>query len=368
MEPNQIYTLADATDEYLSLRGISKKKYYASFLIAAKWAWKHLFKNTIYAVNSQWFTLKAGDPFNYVDVPPNCNRLFSVSMVNERNQIKDLYYSNYTNIIQRPISSQKKCGCSTCECGGLCDDVNSMTYTTKLVFTINGINYYEKDWVKVCPNGDVIEYRIVPVKKYNTYTGDGGDYMNDYMNDYDIGGAPFSDYTIVYQDFQTKVCQLTVKPCGCPENTTENIDLLNSYCGCYLPFNAYCKRKHEDVFMGQINNYGNKGTVKISECGKKILYIPDPECKNKPLPEFLLVNWQTTGENCSDVVQVPEYAAETLFTGIHHYSIRFNNAYNQTEKNDARYNWQDSQNALITFLNPLSIEWLSTVQDAEPKW
>lgn len=367
MEANEIYTLADATDEYLALRGINKKKYYSSYLIAAKWAWKRLFKNTIYAVNSQWFTLKAGEPYNYVDVPPNCNRLFSVSMVNEYNQIKDLFYSNYTNVIAMPESYQKKCGCGTCNCGGLCEDINSMTYTTKLLFTINGVDYYEKDWIKVCPNGDVIEYRIVPTKKYNSRTGDGGDYMNDYMNDYDIGGAPFSDYTIVYPEFQKVICKLAVKPCGCPENTTENIDLLNGYCGCYLPINAYCKIKRE-VFLGEINNYGNKGTVKISECGTKIYFIPDPDCKDKPLPEFLLVNWQTTGENCSDVVQVPEYAAETLFTGIHHYSIRFNNAYNQTEKDNAKYAWYDAENDLITFLNPLSLRELSTVADAPIKW
>lgn len=368
MEANEIYTLADATDEYLALRGINKQKYYSSFLIAAKWAWKQLFKNTIYAVNSQWFTLKSGVPFNYVDMPINCVRFFSASIVTERNQIKNLFYSNYTNIIQMPTSSQKKCGCGTCDCGGLCEDVNSLTYTTKLLFTINGVDYYEKDWVKVCPNGDVIEYRIVPVKKYNSFTGDGGDYMNDYMNDYDIGGAPFSDYTIVYQDFQTKVCQLTVKPCGCPENTTENINLLNSYCGCYLPFNAYCKRKHEDVFLGEINNYGHKGTVKVSECGTKIYYIPDPSCANKPLPEFLLLNWQTSGENCSEVVQVPEYATDTLFAGIDFYSKRFNNAYNQTEKDDSKYAWRNSVNEMVAFLNPLSLEWLSTVADAPIKY
>lgn len=361
---NKIYTLAEGTDEYLALRQISKKKYFPSYIIAAKWAWKQLFKNTIFAVNSQWFTLQKGDPYNYVEMPPNTVRLFSVSLTNKHNEIKPLFYDNTINIIAKPTSSQRKCGCNKCDCGGLCDDVNSLTYTTKLIFTINGVEYYEKIWTKVCPNGDVIEYRIVPTKKYNSYAGDGGDYTNDYMNDYNIGAAPFSDYTIVYPEFQKVICKLDVKPCGCPENTDENIQKLNDYCGCYLPANAHCKKKRDTPFLGEINS-DEYGTVKVSECGTKIYYIPPRHHhKHHIQPEFLLVNWQTSGENCSQMVQVPDYAIDTLFTGIDFYSKRFNNSYNKTEKDDAKYAWNSAQNDLISYLNPISLEWLSTVQDA----
>lgn len=359
-------TLADVVDQYLLQRQINKKKYYPSYLYIAAQYWKKLFRNTIYAVNSQWLTLKVGTPYNYIDMPPNVVRLFSASVVDECGEIVPIYYNNKINIIPQPTSSQKKCGCTACECGGLCDDINSLTYTTKLLFTISGVDYYEKDWVKVCPNGDILEYRIVPTKKYNSFTGDGGDYNRDYNNDYLIGTSPFQDFTIEYVPSQSIICKLTVLPCGCPENTQDNIDLLNHHCGCYLPFNSYCKRKECKSFLGEINGNHKLGSIKVSDCGKKIFYIPHKRHDHKPpvLPTYILLNWQTSGENCSEVVQVPEYALECMWTGIDHYSKRFNNAFNKTEKDDAKYAANASENDLILFLNPLSLDALAQLQDA----
>lgn len=365
MDDKTSYTLLECVEEYLAQRQINKKKYLDSYLVCAKNYWKHLFRNTIYAVNSEWTILKKGEPYNYLDIPKRCMRLFSVSTVDECNKQIPLYYDNQVNILTKPTFSESKCKCGKCDCGGLCDDVNSLTYTTKVLFTINGVDYIEKKWLKVCPNGDVIEYRIVPTKKYNTFEGDGGDYMDDYMNDYDIGGAPFSDYTIVYTEFQKVICKLEMKPCGCPENTPENIDLIKDNCGCYLPLTACCKKKQCHDFLGDIND-NRKGYIKISECGTKIYYIPHSGVKS--LPDYLLVNYQTSGENCSNYVQVPEYALDCMFTGIDHFSKRFNGAYSRSEKTEAKYAARASENELIMFLNLLNLEWLSQVQDAEIKF
>ena len=366
MEEQSIYTLAECVDEYLAQRFISKKKYYSSFLICAKNYWKKLFRNTIYAVNSEWKTLKKGTPYNFIEKPKDAVRVFSISTVDSHcNKIVDLFYDTRFNVIPKPTTSQKKCGCGSCDCGGLCDDIGSLTYTTKLLFSISGVDYYEKIWVKVCPNGDVIEYRIVPTKKYNDFTGDSGDYMNDYMNDYDIGSPAFSNYTIVYPEFQKVICKLDVKPCGCPENTTENIELLNEFCGCFLPVNACCKKRHCDDFLEAINS-NHLGSIKISECGNKFYYIPSK--KQKTLPEFLLINYQTSGENCSEVVQVPEYALDAMWLGTDYFSKRFNNSYSLSEKDAAKYAACAGENDLIVFLNPLSLRWLSTLQDSEIKW
>lgn len=364
---NDINTLADATDQYLVMRGINRKKYYPAYLIAARWAWKFLFKNTIYSVNSQWVTLKKGEPYNYIDLPPNMVRLFSIATVDKHcNKVVPLFYNNTINILKKPSESQKKCGCgAACDCGGLCENANSLTYTTKVLFSINGVDYIEKKWVKVCPNGDILEYTITPVKKYNTFAGDPGDYNTDYMNDFDIGHPPFADYTIEYIESQKVICKLDVAPCGCPVESDENEQKLNEFCGCFMPFNSCCKKKHCNSFLGEINN-NCKGEVKVSECGTKAYFIPHKG--EHGLPDFLLVNWQTSGETCDEIVYVPEYAMETLFAGINYYSIRYNNSYSLNEKDHARYQWQDQQNSLLMYLNPISLEWLSNVQDAKIKY
>lgn len=363
---NDITTLAEATDQYLILRGISKKKYYPSFLVASKWAWRFLFKNTIYSTRSEWFTLKAGTPYNYIDVPRGTQRIFSVATLDKHcNKLIPLFYNNGINIIPKPLPSQKKCGCGSCDCSGLCEDANSLTYTTKVLFSINGVDYIEKTWVKVCPNGDVLEFRTVPVKKYNNFTGDPGDYNNDYMNDFDIGHPPFSDYTIVYEDFQKIICKLDVQPCGCPIESIENEQKLNEFCGCFLPANSCCKKKHCNDFLGQINN-NCKGEIKISDCGTKIYFIPHKG--ERLLPDFLLLNWQTSGENCDEYVQVPDYAMDAIFAGVNYYSMRYNNSYSINEKMQSKWEWQSEQNNLISYLNPLSLEWLSSIQDCIIKY
>lgn len=347
MEDQTIYTLAECVDEYLAQRFISKKKYFSAYMIIAKNYWKKIFKNTIYAVNSEWKPLKKGVPYNYIDKPQGLVRLFSVAQTNECGEIVPLFYNNTINIISKP--TEKKCSCDKCDCSGLCDDINSMVYTTKLLFTDNGAEYYEKKWVKPCPNGDIIEYREVPTKKYNSFEGD---------------TSP-SDYTIVTEVFQETICKLKTKVCGCPEDTIENCELINTFCGAFLPINACCRKKDCDNFLGEINNNG-KGSIKFSECGTKIYFIPHD--KTKKLPDYLLVNWQTSGENCSDVVQVPDYAIETMFSGIHFYSIRFNSSYSINEKNEAKWAANAGENDLIMYLNPLSLKTLSTIQNAEIKW
>lgn len=340
----EINTLADKVDEYLIMRSINKKKYYSMYLVIAKNVWRHLYQKTIYAVNSEWKTLKKGVPYDYIDMPSGVVRLFSVSTLDECGEIISLFYNNQLNTISKPAT--RKCGCTACDCSGLCEDVNSMVYTTTLVFTDNGTDYYEKKWVKSCANGDMIEYTETPTKKYNSFQGD---------------TSP-SDYDIVTVKSQKTLCKLTTRVCGCPEDTEENCELLNTLCGCYLPFNSCCRKKHCDHFLGAINS-NKKGEVKISECGNKIYFKPHPHAKTKP--EFLLVNYQTSGENCSDTVQVPEYGNEALWAGIDYYSKRYNNSYSLNEKNEAKYYFRQMENELIMYLNPLSLEWLSNVADAK---
>lgn len=362
----EVSTLAEKVDEYLAFRQIDRKKYFPSYMIAAKYAWKALFQNTIYAVQSEWKELKIGEPYNYIEKPRDAVRVFNISDVNASGQQVPLFYDNTINIIPKPASSQKKCSCTSCDCSGLCDDVNSLTYTTKVLFTINGTDYIEKTWVKVCPNGDIIEYRIVPVKKYHDYAGDSGDYMNDYMNDFDIGHPPFSNYDIVYLEFQRIICKLQMKPCGCPDNIQSNVDLLIQHCGCFLPCNAWCNNRRRDKsFLGEINGTC-RGSIKVNECGDKFYYIPHRGVDT--VPEFLLINYQTGGAPCNEIVQVPDYADDAMFCGIDWYSKRFNNSYSQFEKNESKYAFNAAQNDLILFLNNINLEWLSTVQDAEIRY
>lgn len=366
---SDLYTLAGIVDQYLVLRQISKKKYFSGYLLSARYVWKELFKNTIYSTQSEWMELKECSPYNYVNIPKEIVRIFSVAEVDHCGNIEMLFYNNELNVIPKP--KQSSCGCNdSCGCdGGLCDDLNSLTKTTKLLFSVSGIDYYETDWIKVCPNGDVIEYREVPTKKFNNFTGDGGDFNNDFNNDYLIANPPFSDYEIVTEIFQSVICKLSLKPCGCPENTPQNEEIFFNQCGCFLRCDSKRRRKHSEHILGDTNN-NHRGEVKVSDCGTRIYYKPhhNRHTSENKLPTHLLVNYQTSGEDCTNAVIIPDYAIVCMFAGIDHYSKQFNNMYNLSEKQQAKYNFIDEQNKIIIFLNPLNLEILSNVQDQRKVW
>jgi hypothetical protein len=373
--PCSTYSLADCLSEYFALRQINKKKYFASYLIGAKHTWKQLFEKTIYAMSSEWKTVKNGDPYPYVDVPRGAQRIFSIAVNDDCGDVKPIYYNPRMNIIPKP--AEKKCGCNSCQCGGLCEDVNSTVLTTNVLFTINGIPYSEKIWLKYCPNGDMIEYKEIPTKKYNDFRGDGGDYNNDFNNDYSIGSPGFSNFTIVTNTFQRKICTLKTLPCGCPVEDQENEELIQSHCGCFLPFFGHHRKKHCDHFLAEPNT-SELGEVKISECGTRIYFKPGHKhhrCRDgnhKRIPDFLLVIYQTGGEpeNISDQVQVPTAAAykDAVWDGIDYQSKRFNNKYTLAEKTTAKYAYNDSCNGLVTYLNPLNMQDLGDMQDSARKW
>ncbi len=139
----QNYTLMDCVDQYLALRQIGNKKYVASYGVAARYAWRQLFQNTIFSTQSQWQPLRAGEPHDYIDVPKGMLRLFSVAEKDDCGNIVPLFYNNQLNVISKPTVNT--CGCSACDCAstGFCEDVNNLTKTTKLLFSISGTDYYE---------------------------------------------------------------------------------------------------------------------------------------------------------------------------------------------------------------------------------
>ena len=332
---NNNHTLSDCVNEYLAQRNISGRKYYAGYLLASRWAWRELFKNTIYSVQSEWMELKAGVPYNYIDVPRGMVRLFTVSEQDSCGNIVPLFYNNQLNIIQKPLKST--CGCEFCDCQNpLCGNTElGVTKTTRLLFTINNVDYYEVTYLKLCSNGDIIEYKEIPTKKYNTFSGDGGDYNSDYNNDYLIAHPPFADYSIETVIEQKILCNVELKPCGCPKDIPENVNKINNCCGHLFEWRKRC-----EMPIGDVDDNG-RGHVKMSECGTKIYFKPSPKrhifCVGEPeLPSHLLVNYQTSGEDCSTAVIVPEYAIDTMFYGIDWYSKRFNLALTKAESSECR--------------------------------
>ena len=358
-------TLSAAVDEYLIQRFVDRKKYFDAYLTIAKRAWQKIFRNTLYEVQTVWLTMQQGTPYNYIKVPKNAQRIFTVNYVDHKGKIQPLYYNNQINIIPKPSSPD--CGCPVCGGDGTCDIENIQT-TTKLLFTINGINYYETDTIKICPNGDVLTYRVVPTKKYKDFVGDGGDYNPDYNNDYSTGNPSFSNFEIVNEIFQEKICALETRPCGCVVDTPQNVEIINTYCGCYFPFGYWTRSHREKQTIFSDINSNHHGEVKISEDNTKIYYIPTRHhgTPHEPLiPQYLLLSFQTNGLDCTSEVLVPDYSLYYFWTTLDFSVKRFNSKYNRLEKKDAEWAMNDEENKVILYLNNFNLSKLADIQDAE---
>lgn len=362
-----VILLGETVEKYLALKGVEKKKYFSKYMIAAGEIWKDIFQKTIWATNSVWKELRDDSPYPSIGIPSDATRIFSVATTDKCGNIQPLYYNNQLNVIPKP--SQRSCGCEQCSCD-MCGDINAMSATIKELFEINGIKYYQKTWLKYCTNGDILEYTETPTKKYNDFKGDGGDYNEDYNDDFSTGGGALSNFTIVDVISQRTVCKLAVKPCGCPQQTEENECVIRDFCGCLLPLFCGRRKKCCNQFLDNIND-NFYGAVKMSECGTKVFYKPSRHWKrasNTQYPEFLLVNYQTTGQKPGQEVQVPEYAEMCLWAGVDWLIKRFNNSFSLSERIEAKAAYEHEQNQIIQYLYPISLENIYKLQDQPIKW
>lgn len=362
-----VHTLSESVDRYLIAKGIERKKYFNKYLVVGEKIWEEIFQNTIWVTKSVWMELKDGEPFPYVNIPGDCARLLATAVPDHCQNLQPLFYNSQLNIIPKP--STRRCSCNACDCS-VCEDLDNMTVTTKELFTISGVTYYEKTWLKYCKNGDILEYKEIPAKKFNDFKGDGGDYNVDHNVDYSIGGNALANFTIVTETVQRKICTLATKPCGCPQNTEENEKTISECCGCLLPFFCHRRKRHCEQFVQNVND-NHYGAVKLSECGTKLYYKPSRHYKavaKEKYPHFLLVIYQTNGKNPTQEALIPDYAETCLWHGIEWMSKAFNNTYTISEKQFAKYQYREEQGKVIKFLNPLRLSDLMQVQDTVQRW
>lgn len=353
------YTLVEAVDKLFITQGIDKKRFFARYTIIASDVWVEVCLNILNVTKSVWLPIKQDKNGNYIEIPADSERIFHVSTTNDCDDLVPLYFNPMFHVEQKPTT--KKCGCSACDCGGLCEELSSTTMTTKVMFTDHGTDYVEKKWIKVCPNGDVVEYRETPVKKFNDRTGDAGDYNEDYNNDYDIQN-PFANYEIITETFQDRLCKLEVRPCGCPVTTIDNENLVLTHCGNYLNPLLNCCRKRCETFLPAVNPK-NLGEVNISECGTR-MYVR----RLTKETDYLLLSYQSNGRCEYKHNPVPEKALWALWTGIDYRKKVFNGKFSEFEKREAFYRHEDAKNKLILFDNKLSLEFLADMANVEVKW
>ena len=86
------------------------------------------------------------------------------------------------------------------------------------------------------------------------------------------------------------------------------------------------------------------------------------------MPQYLLLNYQTSGLDCTSQVLVPEFLFDAMSASTYWRSIRHNGKYSVNEKKEAKYEMNDAINDVILFLNPINLQETDNTQDAVVKW
>jgi hypothetical protein len=311
-----------------------RRKYYANYLAIAITVYKKLFRTTLPSSKSKYVEVVYDDkePFPFVWKPDDMQRFYGISVPNKHGRLVQSIYDENLNVYTKP-ANKKPCGCTTSELSD-CIDNMQVIITPKV---IDGVTYSEKAWVKCCPNGDVLQYREVPVKSYGT---EGGSYSNDYGDDYDIINEGSNVVTL---KFTENLGKLDTMPCGCPIESDNNKKLVYDCCGCYLPCKTFnCKKWYE-------KNPGCLGSYKWSECGDK-LYLHKVRADNG----YVVLSYQPNSLTPGEEVVVPDYSLDAIIAGINFESIRYFPRAGLGEKQMAKANYDSEETKLFEYLNPLT--------------
>lgn len=344
-------TLNDVVELYCIKKFNDKRKYFKEYSIIGQEIWKELFMGPLWATKNVYLELKSGQPFNYVELPSNCLRFLSAGVKSHCDQLKPLFYNQDLDVISKPTI--KPCGCNACDCAsdGLCSSTNSLTVIPKEVI-IDNVTYTEYTWVSVCPNGDIMEYRTIPTKRY---TFNPGSYDRSYDVSYDIGT---SDEEVVTYTLTRKLCKLEIADCGCPKQTPENCTLFFNNCGCFLnpltPLARQCNTYWKDC------NSPWAGECKLSECGTKLFVrrIVDISKNHQ-----ILITYQTNGIDIDGEVMVPNYCNRAIHAGLEYERIWSKDIFPPSVKDRAYYEKMKEFENVIKFLNPIYIEVLENTSN-----
>jgi len=340
---SNILTLSKAVDTYLSLKEIDRPKNFKSTLILSAEVFKEIFRNTIFATKSTYVQLQYGVPYNYVDIPNDCETFFGLTVPDSCNNLKPLYYDHSVNVMVKPIA--KSCGCGKCNCGNLCASTGSLLPSTRQI-EIDGVFYTETTWIKLCPNGDIMEYRDIPAELF-----DRGGLSASYDGSYDLSyqSVQSGSGSVVMYQLTKKLCSLEIAPCGCPIQSETNNNTFFNNCGCYLtPYNSLQVKCQ--TYWGDCNFYA--GSCKMDETGTKIII---PYVQDFVNNQQLIMSYQTNGIAPDGETMMPDYAKMCLFTGIDYYKALFKN-FNPKITSSLYWKYKDEQNKIIVSNNRIAIE------------
>jgi hypothetical protein len=320
-------TIVEVVESYCLRTFNDKRKYFMNYLAFAKEVWDEVFLHTLWAYKSVWVSVRKGSPHPFFELPKDIGFLIGI-FYESCGQLVEVSRNPHASVVAKP--TVKSCGCDAeCNCGDLCSSVNYFSMSEKEI-EIDGDTYTERTWLESCANGDLLEWKETPTKRFYDQTGD--------------------EYDIITTKSQRWICKVDVKPCGCLEDTPKNTELVTTLCGCTVP----CETE-----LLQTQTTTSKPQIAFSDCGKKVFIISGAK-------KDFFIKYQP--KCASDNSLVPKYSLKAVRAGMDLAGKEFNPMIGEGEKDAALRRFRREKQDIVEFLNRLSFEDLAELERQPNKW
>lgn len=346
----QVVPLSKHVKEFCLKQGNMKETNLFQQLVYARWAWKELFRRSIWEVKNQVVDVDCKN--HTLRLPSDCERLINISVIDKRGKLQPLTCDPGLSTI-RINCIQPKCSCDKCHGEDtLCGAIDAaVTYTTETVI-IQGSPYTMETWTRYS-NGAI--QKEIKTPSYNTATD-----------------------SIVYNEEITTLCNVEVTDKGCIKRTASNMELLRDYCGCGnfdadqtgVYYGAWYNPSLRDLIPQSFNNYGYWN---VNAADRNIIHIFRHDDANKHPHEVFgidkaVISYQTNGEEEGQEIMIPEYAQFAIDMGIMWQQKLYNPRAGTGDKQYAQEQWRAACRKVNQHLNPIRMDDIMKLQTHMRRW
>lgn len=324
-----VLPLSEVVDNLMAVQQNNKRSHYLSTLIHAKWGWKELLRTTIFSMRNIVVPVVDGR----ITIPAGIENMFSVSYVDDCNNLVPLDYNPAINTLRLDVP-ESKCSCK--KCGGedtLCAMMDAIVYRTEDI-VVEGQTLQKRIWNRTDPSGKLYEVTQTPV--------------------YD----PATE-TVTYLETYSTVCEVELNEDGCLKKTPENELLITKHCGCYM-ISDCCKNSRTRV-PSLASAYGSWNW----EAGSgSVIHLRNVKTKS------LIISAQTNEDCCGGEQLVPEFAVDALMFCIQYRQQAFAPS-NVVPANAKEYSYRQYKRVkgdLLKYLHPIDMNGFMELGSIIPKW
>lgn len=352
-----VIRLSDLVKNYSLEQGNLKETAIVANTVRARWAWKDLFRTTIWEVKQA--VLEVCPKKHTIKLPDDVERLVNISVVDAQQRIQVLSFN--PNLNTTSIKCQKsKCSCTKCNGNEtFCGALDNITYTTEVV-TIQDVEYTVQVWTRMDGEGNIQTSKNAPY--LNAETGE-----------------------VEYKEIIETVCKMDVTSCGCIAPTATNIGLFNQYFGWF--FNGYDwggLGSNSTLIPSSYNWYGEWN---YNAANRDLIHIFRPKSSVNNLTNMVAINpytgqretlenditkvivcYQSSGECPGEEILIPEYAEMAIMTGMMRRQVLLSPRSSSSDKEQTLRDYNRAKNKVARWLNPVSMADVAKMQTNPRKW